>query len=87
MNHISSSQDRNIAMDSTEKDQLSPFTEAFKKMYNDGDFIGTFNDFFEGIKNEVAQRLPYNQPFIDKEIQNFLDEEFFLTKKLVLSTN
>lgn len=87
MNHISSSQDRNIAMDSTEKDQLSPFTEAFKKMYNDGDFIGTFNDFFEGVKNEVEKTLPYNLPFIDRNIKNFLDEEFFLTKNLVLSHN
>lgn len=85
MNHISSSQDENIALDSSEKDQLSPFTEAFKNIYNEGNFTGTFNEFFDGIKNQVAQKLPYNQAFVDAKIKNFLDEEFFLTKKLVLS--
>ncbi|MET3535303.1 caspase family protein [Chryseobacterium limigenitum] len=87
INHISSSQDRNIAKDSQVKDQLSPFTEAFEKVYNEGNFIGTFSHFFEEIKNEVEKTLPYNLPFIDRNIKNFLDEEFFLTKNLVLSQN
>jgi len=87
MNHISSSQDRNVAKDSLVKDQLSPFTEAFEKVYNEGSFIGTFSDFFEEVKSEVEKTLPYNPPFIDRDIQNFLYEEFFLTKNLILSHN